>query len=56
MKRLKLSIYYIQELNYRLAYATLGTTLIFFTTYIYKQGLIFLLLPRGLSHFVSSGL
>ena len=56
MKRLRLSIYYIQELNYRLAYAALGTTLIFFTTYTYKQSLIFLLLPRGLSHFVSAGL
>lgn len=56
MKRLKLSIYYIKELNYRLAYAALGTTLLFFTTYTYKQGLIFLLLPQGLSHFVSAGL
>ena len=56
MKRLKLSIYYIKELNYRLAYAALGTTLLFFTTYTYKQGLIFLILPQGLSHFVSAGL
>lgn len=56
MKRLQLSIYYIQELNYRLAYATFGTVLIFFTTYTYKQGLIFLILPQGLSHFVSAGL
>ena len=56
MKRLNLSIYYLQELNYRLTYAALGTLLIFFTTYTYKQSLIFIILPQGLSHFVSAGL
>lgn len=56
MKRLQLSIYYLQELNYRLAYTAFGTALFFFTTYNYKQGLIFILLPQGLSHFVSAGL
>lgn len=56
MKRLQLSIYYLQELNYRLAYAAFGTAFFFFTTYNYKQGLIFIILPRGLSHFVSAGL
>nr|QWK44905.1 SecY-independent transporter protein [Pseudochorda nagaii] len=56
MKRLTFSIYYLQELNYRLAYAALGTLLLFSTTYKYKQGLIFLFLPKGLSHFVSTGL
>nr|YP_009327103.1 SecY-independent transporter protein [Pleurocladia lacustris]ANS57810.1 SecY-independent transporter protein [Pleurocladia lacustris] len=56
MQKLRLSIYYIQEINYRLAYTALGTLLIFITTYKYKQGLIFLILPQGLSHFVSAGL
>lgn len=56
MKRLHLSIYYLQELNYRLTYAVFGTLLLFFTTYTYKQGLIFIILPQGLSHFVSAGL
>lgn len=56
MKKLNLSIYYLQELNYRLAYATIGTLLFFFTTYTYKQALIFIILPQGLSHFVSAGL
>ena len=56
MKRLHLSIYYLQELNYRLAYSALGTLLLFFTTYTYKQSLIFIILPQGLSHFVSAGL
>nr|QWK44200.1 SecY-independent transporter protein [Akkesiphycus lubricus] len=56
MKRLQFSIYYLQELKYRLAYAALGTILIFCTTYKYKQGLIFIFLPKGLSHFVSTGL
>ncbi len=56
MKRLQLSIYYLQELNYRLAYAAFGTALFFFTTYNYKQGLIFIVLPQGLSHFISAGL
>ena len=56
MKKLHLSIYYLQELNYRLAYAALGTLLLFYTTYTYKQGLIFIILPQGLSHFVSAGL
>nr|QWX90282.1 tatC [Alaria marginata] len=56
MNRLKISIYYLQELNYRLAYAILGTFFLFSTTYTYKQGLIFIFLPKGLSHFVSTGL
>nr|YP_011007868.1 SecY-independent transporter protein [Agarum clathratum]WBP69699.1 SecY-independent transporter protein [Agarum clathratum] len=56
MNRLKISIYYLQELNYRLAYAILGTIFFFSTTYTYKQGLIFIFLPKGLSHFVSTGL
>nr|QWK44446.1 SecY-independent transporter protein [Cymathaere triplicata] len=56
MNRLKTSIYYLQELNYRLAYAILGTVFLFSTTYTYKQGLIFIFLPKGLSHFVSTGL
>jgi len=56
MKRLHLSIYYLQELNYRLAYAAFGTLLLFYTTYTYKQSLIFIILPQGLSHFVSTGL
>lgn len=56
MKKLQLSIYYLQELNYRIAYATFGTLLLFFTTYNYKQSLIFIILPQGLSHFVSAGL
>lgn len=56
MRKLQLSIYYIQELNYRLAYTSYGAALLFFTTYNYKQGLIFKILPQGLSHFVSAGL
>lgn len=56
MKRFHLSIYYLQELNYRLAYTAFGTLLLFFTTYTYKQALIFIILPQGLSHFVSAGL
>ena len=56
MKKIKLSIYYLQELNYRLIYAVIGASLLFFTTYTYKQTLIFIILPTGLSHFVSAGL
>jgi len=56
MKRLQFSIYYLQELKYRLAYTIFGTILLFITTYQYKQGLIFIILPKGLSHFVSTGL
>nr|YP_010156449.1 secY-independent transporter protein [Laminaria rodriguezii]QQY84987.1 secY-independent transporter protein [Laminaria rodriguezii] len=56
MNKLKISIYYLQELNYRLSYAILGIIFLFSTTYTYKQGLIFIFLPKGLSHFVSTGL
>lgn len=56
MKKLYLSIYYLQELNYRLAYTAFGTLLLFITTYTYKQSLIFIILPQGLSHFVSADL
>nr|YP_009549873.1 Sec-independent transporter protein [Cladosiphon okamuranus]AYW52587.1 Sec-independent transporter protein [Cladosiphon okamuranus] len=55
-KRLQLSIYYLQELNYRLAYTAFGTLLVFYTTYHYKQSIIFIILPQGLSHLVSTGL
>nr|YP_009092605.1 SecY-independent protein translocase component tatC [Colpomenia peregrina]AIR12169.1 SecY-independent protein translocase component tatC [Colpomenia peregrina] len=56
MKKIRIFIYYLQELNYRLAYSVIGTLLLFSTTYIYKQSLIFLILPQGLSHFISAGL
>lgn len=56
MKKFQLSIYYIQELNYRLAYTAVGSLLLFFTAYTYKQTLIFIILPKGLSHFVTTGL
>lgn len=56
MKRLQFSIYYLQEFKYRLAYTIFGAILLFITTYQYKQGLIFIFLPKGLSHFVSIGL
>ena len=56
MKNFQFSIYYTQELNYRLLHAAIGTTLFFFTVYKYKQGLIFILLPIGLSHFVTTGI
>lgn len=56
MRRLRLSIYYLQELNYRLGYTAYGAALLFLTTYHYKQGLIYIIIPRGLSHFVSTSL
>lgn len=56
MKKIQLSIYYLQELNYRITYAIIGTFLLFSTTYTYKQTLIFIILPKGLSHFVTAGL
>lgn len=56
MRNKKLSLYYLQELNYRLTYTAFGTALFFFTTYNYKQSLIFKILPQGLSHFITAGL
>ena len=55
MKKNQFSVYYLQELKHRVAYAAFGVALFFFTTYTYKQGLIFLFLPKGLSHFVTTG-
>lgn len=48
------SIYYIQELNLRLFYTLIGTLLIFFTAYRYKQTLIFFILPKGASHIIAT--
>nr|YP_011008008.1 SecY-independent transporter protein [Cutleria multifida]WBP69874.1 SecY-independent transporter protein [Cutleria multifida] len=56
MKKFQLSLYYIQEFNYRIGYTILGTVFAFSTTYKYKQSLIFIFLPKGLSHFVTTGL
>nr|YP_009341726.1 SecY-independent protein translocase component tatC [Sargassum aquifolium]ALE29493.1 SecY-independent protein translocase component tatC [Sargassum aquifolium] len=55
MKKFQFTIYYTQELNYRLLHTTIGTTIFFFTIYTYKQSLIFILLPAGLSHFITTG-
>ena len=55
MKKFQFSVYYLQELKNRVAYAAFGVALFFFTTYTYKQGLIFLFLPKCLSHFVTTG-
>ena len=45
MKKKQFSVYYLQELKNRVAYAAFGVALFLFTTYTYKQGLIFLFLP-----------
>nr|YP_009924814.1 SecY-independent protein translocase component tatC [Sargassum siliquastrum]YP_010485691.1 SecY-independent protein translocase component tatC [Sargassum serratifolium]QNH69183.1 SecY-independent protein translocase component tatC [Sargassum siliquastrum]UVW81800.1 SecY-independent protein translocase component tatC [Sargassum serratifolium] len=55
MKKFQFTIHYTQELNYRLLHTTIGTTIFFFTIYTYKQSLIFILLPAGLSHFITTG-
>jgi len=56
MTKFQFSIYYLKELNYRLAYTAVGTLFLFLTTYRYKQALVFIFLPQGLSHFVSTKL
>nr|YP_009058547.1 SecY-independent protein translocase component tatC [Sargassum hemiphyllum]AIM19571.1 SecY-independent protein translocase component tatC [Sargassum hemiphyllum]UDY71294.1 SecY-independent protein translocase component tatC [Sargassum hemiphyllum var. chinense] len=55
MKNVQFTIHYTQELNYRLVHTTIGTTIFFSTIYTYKQSLIFILLPTGLSHFITTG-
>lgn len=56
MKKLKVSLHYIQELNYRISYTALGTILLFIISYAYKQTLIYLIIPKGISHFISTDL
>nr|QWK44947.1 SecY-independent transporter protein [Protohalopteris sp.] len=56
MKKFKFSIHYIHELNYRLTYTGIGTALLFSISYIHKQTLIYLLIPKGISHFISTDL
>ncbi len=56
MKKLKLSLHYIQELNYRAAYSILATILLFTISYTYKQTIIYLIIPKGISHFISTDL
>lgn len=56
MKKLKLSLHYIQELNYRTVYSIIATILIFTISYTYKQTLIYLIIPKGISHFISTDL
>nr|YP_009049426.1 SecY-independent protein translocase component tatC [Sargassum muticum]YP_010381305.1 sec-independent protein translocase-like protein [Sargassum kjellmanianum]UVW81837.1 SecY-independent protein translocase component tatC [Sargassum siliquastrum]AIE46222.1 SecY-independent protein translocase component tatC [Sargassum muticum]UDH59690.1 sec-independent protein translocase-like protein [Sargassum kjellmanianum]UQV81221.1 SecY-independent protein translocase component tatC [Sargassum muticum len=55
MKNFQFTIHYTQEFNYRLMHTIIGTTIFFFTIYTYKQSLIFILLPKGLSHFITTG-
>jgi len=53
-KKLKTSLYYIQELCYRGTYLIINTIFIFTITYRYKQTLIYLLLPNGITHIIST--
>lgn len=52
--KLKTSFYYIQELGYRGTYLIFNTIFIFIITYRYKQTLIYLLLPHGITHIIST--
>lgn len=54
MQKFKTSFYYIQELCYRAAYLLANTIFIFLVTYRYKQALIYLLLPHGITHIIST--
>nr|YP_011008322.1 SecY-independent transporter protein [Scytothamnus australis]WBP70293.1 SecY-independent transporter protein [Scytothamnus australis] len=49
-----LTIYYVYELKFRLLYTAYAIAILFFITYGYKQALIFLFLPQGLSYFVTT--
>nr|YP_011008078.1 SecY-independent transporter protein [Dictyotopsis propagulifera]WBP69944.1 SecY-independent transporter protein [Dictyotopsis propagulifera] len=52
--KIKTSFFYLQELNYRIIYVLVGACLIFLLSYYYKQTLLYLLLPTGISHFIST--
>nr|QWE51005.1 TatC [Phaeophyceae sp.] len=54
--RVDSTVYYLKEFEYRMAYALFGTALFFLISYNYKQELIFLFLPKGLSYFISGDL
>nr|YP_009672631.1 SecY-independent protein translocase component tatC [Dictyopteris divaricata]QDB64116.1 SecY-independent protein translocase component tatC [Dictyopteris divaricata] len=54
MNKVNTFLYYIQEINYRAFYTLMGVTLIFVIAYRYKQTLIYTLLPKGASHFIST--
>ena len=53
-QKLKISFYYVQELCYRGIYLIINTIFIFIITYRYKQTLIYLLLPHGITHIIST--
>lgn len=56
MKRFKLTIRYLYELYYRVIYTLFGVLIIFYTSYQYKQVLVYLILPKGITHFISTEL
>ncbi|CAL8412640.1 unnamed protein product [Dictyota dichotoma] len=53
-QKIKISFYYMQELSYRVAYLIMTIIFIFTITYRYKQTLIYLLLPQGITHIIST--
>jgi len=56
LKKFNFTIRYFQELYYRLLYSLVNLAFIFLITYTYKQTLIYLILPVGITHFITTEL
>lgn len=54
MKKIKLTIRYLYEFYYRITHVITGIVLIFAITYIYKQTIIYVILPAGITHFITT--
>lgn len=54
MRKLQSTLYYTRELTYRIFYTAVNTIFIFAISYRYKQVLIYLILPQGLSHLITT--
>ena len=48
--------HYLQELYYRIIYIAINSLFVFTITYNYKQVLIYALLPKGITHFITTEL
>ena len=54
MKKIKLTVRYLYELYYRVTHIILGIIFVFSIAYNYKQTVIYILLPTGITHFITT--
>lgn len=56
MQKIKLTLRYLYELYYRLTHILIGITFFFVINYNYKQTIVYIILPQGITHFITTNI